>query len=176
MSGPSGDRDQAGGRTRCATCWHRSSRRTQKSMPLSAPPCPGAEDVAGSRGRTSNHSWGTAVDISVGGILDGVQTQSARLDGKTLAGLAAMAPFFNQAGWYWGAGFSTFEDGMHFEVGGRDDPQMAGRGEIGAGDGEPDGDRAQSVGRRPRRRGPPTAGKAVGAGLRHHAGWHLSRR
>src|SRR3954451_22190173 len=26
----------------------------------------------------SNHSWGTAVDISVGGILDGVQTRSAR--------------------------------------------------------------------------------------------------
>jgi len=64
----------------------------------------------------SNHSWGTAVDISVGGILDGVQTRSARSDGRTLAGLAAMAPFFNQAGWYWGAGFSTFEDGMHFEV------------------------------------------------------------
>jgi hypothetical protein len=71
--------------------------------------------IAGSQS-ISNHSWGTAVDISVGGILDGVQTQSARLDGKTLAGLAAMAPFFNQAGWYWGAGFSTFEDGMHFEV------------------------------------------------------------
>jgi hypothetical protein len=64
----------------------------------------------------SNHSWGTAVDISVGGILDGAQTRSARSDGRTLAGLAAIAPFFNRAGWYWGAGFSTFEDGMHFEV------------------------------------------------------------
>jgi len=64
----------------------------------------------------SNHSWGTAVDISVGGILDGVQTRSAKSDGRTLAGLVAMAPFFNQAGWYWGVGFSTFEDGMHFEV------------------------------------------------------------
>jgi hypothetical protein len=66
--------------------------------------------------RISNHSWGTAIDISVGGVLDGVQTRSARSDGRTLAGLAAMAPFFSQAGWYWGAGFSTFEDGMHFEV------------------------------------------------------------
>jgi hypothetical protein len=64
----------------------------------------------------SNHSWGTAVDISVGGILDGVQTRTAKSDGRTLAGLAAMASFFNQAGWYWGVGFSTFEDGMHFEV------------------------------------------------------------
>lgn len=64
----------------------------------------------------SNHSWGTAIDISVGGILDGVQSRAARSDGRTLAGLAAMAPFFNRAGWYWGAGFSTFEDGMHFEV------------------------------------------------------------
>ena len=71
--------------------------------------------IAGSQS-ISNHSWGTAVDIGVGGILDGVQTRSARSDGRTLAGLAAMAPFFNRAGWYWGAGFSTFEDGMHFEV------------------------------------------------------------
>jgi len=66
--------------------------------------------------KISNHSWGTAIDISVGGILDGVQTKSAKSDGRTLAGLAAMAPFFNRAGWFWGVGFSTFEDGMHFEV------------------------------------------------------------
>ena len=71
--------------------------------------------IAGSQS-ISNHSWGSAIDISVGGILDGVQSRSAKSDGRTLAGLAAMAPFFNRAGWYWGAGFSTFEDGMHFEV------------------------------------------------------------
>jgi hypothetical protein len=75
----------------------------------------GARLIAGSQS-ISNHSWGSAVDISVGGILDGVQSRSAKSDGRTLAGLAAMAPFFNRAGWYWGAGFSTFEDGMHFEV------------------------------------------------------------
>ncbi|MGD9614004.1 MAG: peptidoglycan-binding protein [Alphaproteobacteria bacterium] len=71
--------------------------------------------IRGSR-NISNHSWGTAVDIRIGSVLDGVQSPSARMDGRTLAGLAAMAPFFNQAGWYWGVGFSTFEDGMHFEV------------------------------------------------------------
>jgi len=62
----------------------------------------------------SNHSWGCAVDISIDGVLDGLG--SGKKDGKTLAGLAAMAPFFNEAGWYWGVGFSSFEDGMHFEV------------------------------------------------------------
>lgn len=62
----------------------------------------------------SNHSWGCAVDIRVAGILDGLG--NTRHDGKTLAGLAAMAPFFNEAGWFWGVGFSSFEDGMHFEI------------------------------------------------------------
>lgn len=68
--------------------------------------------IAGSS-RLSNHSWGCAIDIKVGGILDGLDRNK---DGKTLAGLAAMAPYFNNAGWYWGVGFSSFEDGMHFEV------------------------------------------------------------
>lgn len=69
--------------------------------------------IAGSN-NPSNHSWGCAVDISIHGTLDGLG--SGKQDGKTLAGLAAMAPFFNDAGWYWGVGFSNFEDGMHFEV------------------------------------------------------------
>ena len=47
-----------------------------------------------------------------------------------------------------------------FRGGGRDDPQMARGGEIGAGDGEPDGDRSQCVGRRPRRRGPSNCRKS----------------
>lgn len=62
----------------------------------------------------SNHSWGCAVDIKIGSILDGLG--NTKHDGNTLAGLAAMAPFFNEAGWYWGVGFSSFEDGMHFEI------------------------------------------------------------
>ncbi len=65
--------------------------------------------------KLSNHSWGCAVDISINGRLDGLD-KSERKDGKTLAGLVAMAPFFNDEGWYWGVGFSNFEDGMHFEL------------------------------------------------------------
>ena len=68
--------------------------------------------------KLSNHCWGTAIDISLSGALDGISVGggTSKLDGRTLAGLAAIAPFFNAEGWYWGAGFSTFEDGMHFEV------------------------------------------------------------
>ncbi len=68
----------------------------------------------GSSGAISNHAWGTAVDIRCGNILDGLG--NSKHDGNTLAGLAAMAPFFNAAGWFWGVAFSSFEDGMHFEV------------------------------------------------------------
>jgi hypothetical protein len=66
--------------------------------------------------KISNHAWGTAIDIRVGSVLDGIQDKAAKSDGRTLAGLVAIAPFFNSAGWFWGVGFSTFEDGMHFEV------------------------------------------------------------
>ena len=57
----------------------------------------------------SNHSWGTAIDINVGGVLD---KQGNNL---TQRGLLVAAPYFNDAGWYWGAAFGT-EDAMHFEV------------------------------------------------------------
>jgi len=68
--------------------------------------------------KLSNHSWGCAIDIKIGDALDGIGVGggTGRQDGKTLSGLAAMAPYFNKAGWYWGVGFSSFEDGMHFEV------------------------------------------------------------
>lgn len=61
-------------------------------------------------GAISNHSWGTAIDIKINDELD------RRGDDKVLKGLVDLAPFFNQQGWFWGAGFGT-EDGMHFEVG-----------------------------------------------------------
>lgn len=66
----------------------------------------------------SNHSWGCAVDINIEGALDGINVGggTGKTDKRTLAGLAAMAPFFHAEGWYWGVGFSNFEDGMHFEV------------------------------------------------------------
>jgi len=74
--------------------------------------------VRGSSSRISNHSWGCAIDIDIDGALDGIGVEggTGRRDNKTLAGLAAMAPFFNEAGWFWGVGFSSFEDGMHFEI------------------------------------------------------------
>lgn len=74
--------------------------------------------LIGGSDKPSNHSWGCALDINIEGALDGISVGggTGRKDDKTLAGLAAMAPFFNAAGWYWGVGFSNFEDGMHFEI------------------------------------------------------------
>lgn len=57
----------------------------------------------------SNHSWGSAVDITINGKLD------ARGDNKTQVGLKALNPYFRNEGFYWGAEFPT-EDSMHFEV------------------------------------------------------------
>jgi peptidoglycan hydrolase-like protein with peptidoglycan-binding domain len=56
----------------------------------------------------SNHSWGAAIDLRYNGVFD------SHGDGVVLAGLALIAPIFNDHGWYWGATFKT-EDGMHFE-------------------------------------------------------------
>jgi hypothetical protein len=65
--------------------------------------------VRGSASSISNHSWGTAIDLTLNGILD------ARGNRQTQRGLALIAPIFNQNGWYWGAGFPV-EDAMHFEL------------------------------------------------------------
>ena len=69
-------------------------------------------------GNPSNHAFGTALDFNIVGALDGINVGggTGREDNHTLAGLAAMAPFFHAEGWFWGVGFSKFEDGMHFEV------------------------------------------------------------
>jgi Putative peptidoglycan binding domain/D-alanyl-D-alanine carboxypeptidase len=61
-------------------------------------------------GAISNHSWGTAIDLTLDGILD------ARGDNLVQEGLTRIAPIFNRFGWFWGAGFGI-EDAMHFEVG-----------------------------------------------------------
>jgi hypothetical protein len=61
-------------------------------------------------GAISNHSWGSAIDVTLDGILD------ARGDNLVQEGLTRIAAIFNQHGWFWGAGFGT-EDAMHFEVG-----------------------------------------------------------
>lgn len=68
-----------------------------------------ARFVRGSTTAISNHSWGTAIDLTLAGKLD------PRGDGLVQAGLVRIAPIFNAHDWYWGAGFGT-EDGMHFEA------------------------------------------------------------
>lgn len=64
--------------------------------------------VRGSDTAISNHSWGTAIDLTLNGVLD------AYGDDRVQHGLTLIAPIFNRHGWYWGAAFSK-EDGMHFE-------------------------------------------------------------
>ena len=66
--------------------------------------------VRGSTQSISNHSWGTAIDVTLDGVLD------ARGDDRVQEGLSRIAPIFNRHGWFWGAGFRT-EDAMHFEAG-----------------------------------------------------------
>jgi hypothetical protein len=64
----------------------------------------------GSSSAISNHSFGTAIDLTLDGELDTYG------DGKVQYGLTLIAPIFNRHGWYWGAAFGK-EDGMHFEGG-----------------------------------------------------------
>jgi len=58
----------------------------------------------------SNHSWGTAIDVTLAGVLD------TRGDNLVQEGLTRIAPIFDRHGWFWGAGFRV-EDAMHFEAG-----------------------------------------------------------
>jgi hypothetical protein len=66
--------------------------------------------VRGSGSSVSNHSFGTAIDITLQGELDPFA------DGTMQIGLVILAEHFNEEGWYWGGGYNR-EDGMHFEVG-----------------------------------------------------------
>lgn len=65
--------------------------------------------VRGSASVMSNHSWGTAIDLTIDGLLD------PRGDDKVQRGLLQLYPHFNRHGWFWGAAFGT-EDCMHFEA------------------------------------------------------------
>jgi hypothetical protein len=59
----------------------------------------------------SNHSWGTAIDLTIHGKLD------RRGNGTTQLGILLLAPFFNAERFFWGAGFrGDSEDAMHFEA------------------------------------------------------------
>ena len=66
--------------------------------------------IRGSNSSVSNHSFGTAIDITLQGELDPFA------DGTMQIGLIILAEHFNEEGWYWGGGYNR-EDGMHFEVG-----------------------------------------------------------
>lgn len=65
--------------------------------------------VRGSSTAISNHSWGTAIDFKLNGVLD------RRGDNQVQLGLTLIASIMNQHGWFWGAAFRT-EDAMHFEA------------------------------------------------------------
>lgn len=66
--------------------------------------------IRGSTTSISNHSWATAIDLTLEGKLDGFA------DGGTQFGLLILAEYFNEEGWFWGAAYNR-EDSMHFEVG-----------------------------------------------------------
>jgi len=63
----------------------------------------------GSTKNWSNHSWGFAIDLTIGGVLD------RRGDDTVQVGLMRLYPYFHRHGWFWGVEFRT-EDGMHFEL------------------------------------------------------------
>ena len=65
--------------------------------------------VRGSSTAISNHSWGTAIDFTLNGILD------RRGDNQVQLRLTLIASIMNEHGWYWGAAFRT-EAAMHFEA------------------------------------------------------------
>lgn len=65
--------------------------------------------VRGSKSSPSNHSWGTAVDVGYGGVID------RRGDGMCYKGLLNLYSVAKRYKLYWGAGFNT-EDAMHFEA------------------------------------------------------------
>jgi hypothetical protein len=69
-----------------------------------------ARFIRGSSTSISNHSWATAIDLTLEGQLDGFA------DGGTQFGLLILAEYFNDEGWFWGAAYKR-EDSMHFEVG-----------------------------------------------------------
>lgn len=60
--------------------------------------------------KASNHSWGTAIDISISGKVD------TRPDGLVQQGIAELIPYFNGQGWFSGVGFRNAEDDTHFEI------------------------------------------------------------
>lgn len=82
-----------------------------------------ARFIRGSSTAVSNHAWGTAIDLTLEGKLDPFA------DGGTQFGLLLLAEYFNDEGWYWGAGYNR-EDSMHFEVGAETLTRWASEGKL----------------------------------------------
>ena len=73
--------------------WLTSKQKCRRSLPPSAPPgmfC--ARLVRGSQTAISNHSWGTAIDLTLDGVLD------VRGDQRVQEGLTRIFPIFNRHG------------------------------------------------------------------------------
>lgn len=77
--------------------------------------------VRGSHTVISNHSWGTAIDLTIDGKLD------TRGDDKVQRGLLEIYKHFHKHGWYWGAEFGV-EDAMHFEISEEKAVELYGKG------------------------------------------------
>lgn len=69
-----------------------------------------ARHVRGAPNTVSSHAWGMAIDLTLSGNLDQMG------DASTQFGLVVLAEYFNDEGWFWGAGYDR-EDSMHFEPG-----------------------------------------------------------
>jgi hypothetical protein len=65
--------------------------------------------VRGSTTNFSNHSWGTAIDLTINGVL------TPRGSTTVSQGLLSLCPYMLAEQFFWGAGFPT-PDGMHYEV------------------------------------------------------------
>lgn len=65
--------------------------------------------VRGSTSAISNHSWGSAIDITLGGRVDPYNND------KITRGMIEIIPIFNEHKWYSGCYFRR-EDSMHLEV------------------------------------------------------------
>ena len=65
--------------------------------------------VRGSTTNFSNHSWGTAIDLTINGFL------TPRGSTTISQGLLSLCPYMLAEQFFWGAGFPT-PDGMHYEA------------------------------------------------------------
>ena len=66
--------------------------------------------VRGFASHFSNHSWGTAIDLTIGGKLSPLNATKIPL------GLLLVYPHFHRHGFFWAAGYKGRTDPMHMEI------------------------------------------------------------